>query len=48
MNLNFFNRFLKNTQNIKFQENPSSGNQVVPSRKADKTYGHNEDFFTIL
>jgi hypothetical protein len=36
MNLEFSDRFSKNTQNMKFHENPSSGSQVVPCRQMDR------------
>ena len=33
---NFLERFSKNTQIIKFHENPHSGSQVVPCRQTDR------------
>ena len=36
-NLNFRDRFSKNTQNIKFHENPSSGSRVVPFGRKGRT-----------
>ena len=35
----FIGRFSKNSQNIKFHENPSSGNCVVPSGSTDRPTG---------
>jgi len=35
--LNFLNSFSKNTQiRINFQENPSSGSQIIPCRRTDR------------
>jgi hypothetical protein len=48
-NLNFRDRFSKNTQNIKFHENPSSGSRVVPfGRKDGQTWRSYLSLFTIL
>ena len=38
-NLNFLDRFSKKRQNVKFNQNPSSGSRVLPRGRTD---GHNE------
>ena len=47
-NLNFLDRFSKNTQNIKFHEDPSSGSRVVSCRRTDRHDEANCRFFAIL